>query len=88
VTKYSKNNPQIIQKAVAQYNQSRAQKKLWPWTVKLLSGFKYDHNIDYTRDKTIDIGPQSICKWCQALKWEDESPGMCCSNENVQLKKK
>jgi hypothetical protein len=28
----------------------------------LLSGFKYDQNIDYTRDKTIDIGPRSICK--------------------------
>ncbi|KAL0852606.1 hypothetical protein ABMA27_016944 [Loxostege sticticalis] len=25
------------------------------------------------------------CQWCNALKWKDETPGMCCSAGKVQL---
>ena len=51
-----------------------------------MSGFNYCQNISYSSDKAVDIGRMSVvCKWCGALKWVDETVGMCCSSGKTRL---
>lgn len=85
VKRYSSNNPRVNQTATAKYNEKRSQIKLLTWTNKNLSGFKYEPNIDYSKDKVANLGSRFPCAWCRALKWHDETPGMCCSGGKVQL---
>lgn len=56
------------------------------WRSKLLSGLAYDPDIDYGTDSSVVLGSMTYkCQWCNALKWKDETPGMCCSAGKVQL---
>ncbi|KAG8131067.1 hypothetical protein E2320_017795, partial [Naja naja] len=41
--------------------------------------------IDYSRKKIVDLRLQLTCAWNCALKWQEETPGMCCSGGKIQL---
>ena len=42
--------------------------------------------IDYRNDPAISIGsPTIVCQYCSALKWKDESRGICYSNSMIKL---
>ncbi|KAG8143460.1 hypothetical protein E2320_000686, partial [Naja naja] len=85
VKKYASNNPYVNQAAIAKYNKKKSQIKSMPWTNKYLSGFKYEPQIPYSREKVVGLGPRLPCAWCRALKWQDETPRMCCSDGKVLL---
>ncbi|KAL4153686.1 hypothetical protein QTP88_001519 [Uroleucon formosanum] len=43
-------------------------------------------DLAYEAVKTIALGSMNHkCKYCNALKWKEETPGMCCNNGKVQL---
>ncbi|ETE64708.1 E3 ubiquitin-protein ligase RING2, partial [Ophiophagus hannah] len=42
----------------------------------------WPHSIIGKRLLILDLG---YCAWCCALKWQDETPGMCCSGGKVHL---
>ena len=47
---------------------------------------KYDSTIDYRNDLAISIGsPTILGQYCSALKWKDESMGICSSNGKIKL---
>lgn len=51
------------------------------WSVFNNSGFEYDPLIDYKNHILIVVGLMNKkCQFCDALKWKDETTGMCCSN--------
>ena len=48
--------------------------------------FHYDPQHDYAAEEVITIGSMSkVCNYCRAKKWDNEPPGVCCSNGKVQL---
>ncbi|KAE9540849.1 hypothetical protein AGLY_004094 [Aphis glycines] len=56
------------------------------WFNKEYSAMNYDFTIDYKNDPMVTLGAMSIvCQYCLALKWKDESKGMCCSNGKIKL---
>lgn len=86
VAAYQRNNPEVHRQCQNLYEQNhvgiRTENRLRKWKIKKLSGLAYDPMIDYKND----IGSMSEkCKYCQALKWKGETPGMCCNNGKVQL---
>lgn len=47
---------------------------------------EYDLEIAYETDPQVSIGLMDFeCKYCGALKWKNEAPGMCCCAGKVQL---
>ena len=56
------------------------------WSNKVNSAMNYDSLIDYKNDPMVSIGTMSdVCQFCSALKWKDESKGICCSLGKVKL---
>ncbi|XP_020809823.1 trichohyalin-like [Drosophila serrata] len=50
------------------------------------SAFRYDPQIDYAHQSSIQIGDMNkICPKCSAKKWVDETNGMCCASGKVSL---
>ena len=48
--------------------------------------FHYDPKHNYAAEEVITIGSMSkVCNYCRAKKWDNEPPGVCCSNGKVQL---
>lgn len=46
-----------------------------------MEGYNYKPNVEYFLHPKIDIGNMdNVCIHCQALKFKNEPPGMCCSN--------
>ena len=46
----------------------------------------YDPVVHYSTHKDINIGTMSaVCKFCGALKWPKEPPGLCCNNGKIKL---
>ncbi|GFU79466.1 uncharacterized protein TNCV_872351 [Trichonephila clavipes] len=44
------------------------------------AAFEYDETLDYESHKLIKIEAMNKeCRFCGALKWKEESAGMCCS---------
>ncbi|GFW32934.1 uncharacterized protein TNCV_1774991 [Trichonephila clavipes] len=44
------------------------------------AAFEYDETLDYESHKLIKIEAMNKeCRFCCALKWKEESAGMCCS---------
>ncbi|GFW36207.1 uncharacterized protein TNCV_4930691 [Trichonephila clavipes] len=44
------------------------------------AAFEYDETLDYESHKLIKIEAMNEeCRLCGALKWKEESAGMCCS---------
>lgn len=50
--------------------------------------FNYDPEIDYAAHSKINIGKMDKeCKYCHALKFKNETVGMCCCSGKVDLPK-
>ncbi|GFQ98607.1 ATP-dependent DNA helicase [Trichonephila clavata] len=79
-------NPHVAQTKSNKYKEKISEIRLLPWTSKHLSAFKYKPNVDYSMDEIVNLGPRLPCSWCRALKWKDETQGMCCSGGKVQLR--
>ncbi|GFX58303.1 uncharacterized protein TNCV_204901 [Trichonephila clavipes] len=51
-----------------------------------LSAFHYDSNNDYSLHPNVIIGKMDkICMYCSALKFKNETRGMCCASGKVKL---
>ncbi|GFS51352.1 retrovirus-related Pol polyprotein from transposon RE1 [Trichonephila clavipes] len=51
-----------------------------------LSAFHYDSNNDYSLPPNVVIGKMDkICMYCSALKFKNETRGMCCASGKVKL---
>ncbi|GFT09257.1 zinc transporter 9 [Trichonephila clavipes] len=51
-----------------------------------LSAFHYDSNNDYSLHPNVVIGKMDkICMYCSALKFKNETRGMCCVSGKVKL---
>ncbi|GFV41445.1 ATP-dependent DNA helicase [Trichonephila clavipes] len=51
-----------------------------------LSAFHYDSNNDYSLHPNVVIGKMDkICMYCSALKFKNETRGMCCASGKVKL---
>lgn len=97
VAQYQKNNPEIHRKAKANHQRNNPdlhresqsqyrERQHLPWKNKANSAMEYNPEVSYETDKSVELGKMSHkCKFCMALKWKDESAGMCCSNGKVQL---
>lgn len=49
------------------------------WINKENSAMNYDPSISYKDDRIVSLGTMSVvCEHCLALKFKDESKGMCC----------
>ena len=45
----------------------------------------YDPSIFYKEDRIVSIGTMSVvCEHCFALKFKDESKGMCCLQRKIK----
>lgn len=50
------------------------------------AAFEYDSAIAYKDLRCIDIGSLSVaCQHCNALKFQSETPGLCCAGGKVKL---
>ncbi|XP_026467796.1 uncharacterized protein LOC113371383 [Ctenocephalides felis] len=48
--------------------------------------FQYDCSYDYSLHPSVCIGKMDVvCKYCGALKFSQETPGLCCLNGKVKL---
>lgn len=48
--------------------------------------FEYEPDINYSVNPKIAIGAMDkLCQYCQALKFRNEAPGMCCASGKVVL---
>ncbi|XP_059221065.1 uncharacterized protein LOC131995857 [Stomoxys calcitrans] len=56
------------------------------WVNKEYSAMNYDPLICYKDDRIVSIGTMSVvCEYCLALKFKDESKGLCCLQGKVKL---
>ncbi|CAH0397657.1 unnamed protein product [Chilo suppressalis] len=50
------------------------------------AAFSYNVAIDYSSEKIVAIGLMNIvCPHCNALKFKNEAPGLCCASGRVKL---
>lgn len=50
------------------------------------AAFRYDSTIDYSADNNVMIGSMGVvCPHCKALKFRNESPGLCCASGKIKL---
>ncbi|GFV20166.1 uncharacterized protein TNCV_4194641 [Trichonephila clavipes] len=48
--------------------------------------FRYNPAIDYSSSRNVVIGQMShVCTYCQALKFNNETKGMCCAGGKIKL---
>lgn len=51
-----------------------------------MEAFNYNPQYDYSEHQYIKISElNKICKYCNALKFDAEAPGLCCANGKVIL---
>jgi len=51
-----------------------------------LIAFAYNPFVNFHERPNVLIGNMDeVCSYCAATKWKDGTPGLCCSNGNVQL---
>ncbi|UYV63109.1 hypothetical protein LAZ67_2003163 [Cordylochernes scorpioides] len=56
------------------------------WSSMENAGFNYSVAVEYFKHPLISLGiMDTTCRFCGALRWKDESSGMCCSNGKVCL---
>ncbi|GFR24835.1 ATP-dependent DNA helicase [Trichonephila clavata] len=85
VKKYVSKNPHVARTKSNNYKEKVSEIRLLPWTSKHLSAFKCKPNVDHSMDEIVNLGPRLRCSRCRALKWKDETQGMCCSGGKVKL---
>ncbi|GFR22044.1 helitron_like_N domain-containing protein [Trichonephila clavata] len=55
------------------------------WKDKENAAYFYNPSIDYKSDVSCILGPMSItCQFCNAMKFKDETLGLCCSDSNTE----
>ena len=65
---------------------SRSTSRAARWTFMEREAFRYDSTKNYDSHPQLCIGGMTkVCSYCDALKWSEEAPGMCCSNGKVKL---
>ncbi|UYV64106.1 hypothetical protein LAZ67_2006589 [Cordylochernes scorpioides] len=56
------------------------------WSSMKNAGCNYYVAVEYFKHPLISLGVMdTTCRFCGALRWKDESSGMCCSNGKVRL---
>ena len=99
VAKYTQSHPEVNREAVIKYNTLHKEdrvlfnkklrvilKRSLPIQNNTYLGFSYDPDMCYEADETKHIGSMNqICKFCSALRWKGEAPGICCVNGKVKL---
>ncbi|VVC46434.1 EF-Hand 1, calcium-binding site,OTU domain [Cinara cedri] len=90
VARYQLDNPEVGRAARSRYEHTNPRRKVerltLPWKIMVNSGMTYNHDLAYEAEKTIALGSMNHkCKYCNALKWKEETPGMCCKNGKMQL---
>ena len=51
-----------------------------------LSAFNYNANYNYSQHPSVLIGKMDkLCAYCDAIKFTNEAPGMCCGSGKVKL---
>lgn len=50
-----------------------------------LCAFHYDANYDYSLHPSVIGKMDKLCVYCNALKFKNEPPGMCCAGGKVKL---
>ena len=49
-------------------------------------GLCYNHTYGYANHRSLDLGRMTVlCKFCNALKWKGERPGLCCLNGKIAI---
>ncbi|XP_062714405.1 uncharacterized protein LOC115261339 [Aedes albopictus] len=62
------------------------QTRTMPYSDMDLAAFHYDPGRNYAEHNQVVIGKMdSVCRYCQAQKFKNESPGLCCKNGKVKL---
>ncbi|CAI6352415.1 unnamed protein product [Macrosiphum euphorbiae] len=90
VARYQLDNPEVGRAARSRYEHTNPRQKverlILPWKIMVNSGMTYNPDLAYEAEKTIALGSMNHkFKYCNALKWKEETPGMCCNNGKVQL---
>ncbi|KAL4119656.1 hypothetical protein QTP88_012450 [Uroleucon formosanum] len=90
VARYQLDNPEVGRATRSRYEHTNPCRKVGriklPWKIMVNSGMAYNPDLAYGADKTIALGSMNHkCKYCNALKWKEETPGMCCNNGKVQF---
>ncbi|CAE1229740.1 unnamed protein product [Acanthosepion pharaonis] len=50
------------------------------------AAYNYDCTINYSARRDVQIGAMDkVCTFCNAKKWADEQPGLCCSGDKIKL---
>ncbi|GFT05679.1 ATP-dependent DNA helicase [Trichonephila clavipes] len=88
VRKYTQSHPEVHRDAVRKYTQSHLE--VHRDAVRKYTQSHPEINRDAVQkyiqlDEIVNLGPRLPCSWCHALKWKDETQGMCCSEGKVQL---
>ncbi|CAF4688801.1 unnamed protein product, partial [Rotaria sp. Silwood2] len=71
-----------IQRRTRREDQRRRQaaSRAAQWTFMEREAFRYDPANNYDSHPQLYIGQMSdVCPYCNALKWHEETRGMCCS---------
>lgn len=56
------------------------------WNVFTNKAFEYDSGVDYGSHSLIAVGKMNNeCQYCKALKWKEETPGLCCSGGKISI---
>ncbi|KAL4104523.1 hypothetical protein QTP88_019818 [Uroleucon formosanum] len=90
VSRYQLDNPEVGKAARSRYEHTNPCRKVerltFPRKIMVNSGMTYNLDLAYEADKAIAFGSMNHkCKYYNALKWKEETPGMCCYNGKVQL---
>ena len=49
-------------------------------------GLCYNRTYGYANHRSLDLGRMTVlCKFCNALKWKGERPGLCCLNGKIAI---
>lgn len=85
VLKYKAANPEMHRSIQYRYEENTI---MHLWKSKVYSGMAYDSDFAYRTDTCVALGSMTYkCQWCNALKWKDETLGICCNAGKVQLER-
>lgn len=89
VKRYAQRHSEKRKDAAKKYRKKRKNRLMdscCSWSKKINAAFNYNPKINYEADTFMDFGEMDVvCKWCRALRWKDETPGMCCDLGKVKL---
>lgn len=82
----AKEKPEQIQNRLAELRKRATQTRSMAWGQFKRAAFVYNCQQNYHKHPKVMIGKMEIvCVYCEAYKWKEERPGLCCSNGKVKL---